>query len=187
MSIDSHPNRFNRSFPVRGSLTAAALIAVLAAPVLFSAPVSAGYLEDVATLRERFQSGAFKVIDASSDETKDTRKPAMTGTETRAKSRLDVTLEETAPAQSGSPDLASTGTAAEADSEAVVDVETKTGSVEVSVGDGQPRENWFGRPPAAEAVESYLAGAETSGQAGDMAACTEQLLNARASLTVADK
>jgi len=78
-----------------------------------------------------------------------------------------------------------TGSSAEGEAalEGEVAVQTDTSTVTVPVGDGEPRESWFGNPPNLKTVGDYLDGAEIAAKKGDEAACMEQLNDARTAVT----
>ncbi len=65
---------------------------------------------------------------------------------------------------------------------AEVVVDTDDGREEVVAKDAEPTENWFGKPPKAETVDSYLAEAERAMQAGDTKACMAHLVNVQAAI-----
>ena len=67
--------------------------------------------------------------------------------------------------------------------EGTVSVETTSRTVTVPVGDGKPRESWFGNPSNLKTVEDFLDSAEIAAKAGDEEACLEQLNNARTATT----
>lgn len=74
------------------------------------------------------------------------------------------------------------------DAEGDVQIKTAKGEVTVPVGDGQPRENWFGRSPDEQTAMEYLDAAEFAVKDNnDTDACYEQLANARSSLSAETK
>lgn len=66
-------------------------------------------------------------------------------------------------------------------------LQTTEGSVDVSVGDAQPTENWFGKPPSPEVVDEYLVAAKEAMDAGDEEACQEQLTNVEEAMSTVSK
>lgn len=176
---------------MRNTLTSTvALLSLAIATPLPAQAAQSACLDEVAALRAQLESGKLTTLDLDADAENrssmvDGSAPGAAPDMAKRTATGTASTEITAGIKSDQQ-AATDGTNAKAESQAEGDVvvETKTGDVEVPVSDGEPRENWFGRPPADKTAEDYLEGAETAARDGDEAACLEQLNDARAALTI---
>lgn len=171
--------------PKKTMTSAIALLSLSLAFPLSAGGANAACLTEVESLRAQLEQGRIDTLDQ--DQSAVAGKVDQTGKD-KAPGAADIDVETTGSIGTSGDTAVQTRDPAAAEmhatAEGAVDVDTFAGAVEVPVGDGEPRENWFGRSPSLETVEEYLDSAETAANEGDEEACLEQLANARTAVTV---
>ncbi len=172
----------------RTQFTTALFSLAIAAPMTVQG-VKAACLDEVAALRAEMESGEASTRDHDADNTEASAEtlttatitPLGTGASTETGMRTDTAV--SAGAEAGVEADADTEAGTEEPKEGEVDVTTTTGEVTVPVGDGLPRENWFGRPPSDTTAAEDLDKAERAAREGDEEACRARLDDAKAALS----